>query len=105
VFNPKASSNKLRTTFHSRKALVKYVGELFPEAAERGSNASEIRGGREAALAQLDKIDPARYGRTRSNLEGAVTRLSPYLRHGVLSLAEVRDKALELSHAKVFSKR
>jgi deoxyribodipyrimidine photo-lyase len=96
----KPAPKDLRTKFRSRQSLVDYVSELFPEAAKRGSDVSEIKGGREAAIEQLDKIEPARYGRTRSNLEGAVTRLSPYLRHGVLSLAEVRDKALELSDAK-----
>ena len=36
-------------------------------------------------------MDPVRYGSTRNHLDGAVTRLSPYIRHGVLTLAEVRD--------------
>ena len=49
------------------------------------------RGGRRAAEARLAAIDPARYGATRNHLEGAVTRLSPYIRHGVLTLAEVRE--------------
>ncbi len=48
-------------------------------------------GGRRAAETRLAAIDPARYGATRNHLDGAVTRLSPYIRHGVLSLAEVRD--------------
>jgi deoxyribodipyrimidine photo-lyase len=48
-------------------------------------------GGRRAAEARLAAIDPARYGTTRNHLGGAVTRLSPYIRHGVLTLAEVRD--------------
>jgi len=48
-------------------------------------------GGRRAAAARLAAIDPARYGATRNHLAGAVTRLSPYIRHGVLTLAEVRD--------------
>ena len=52
------------------------------------------RGGRSAALAALADIDPVAYARTRNHLDGAVTRLSPYLRHGVLSLAEVRRAAL-----------
>jgi deoxyribodipyrimidine photo-lyase len=34
------------------------------------------------------------YGRDRSQLDGHVSRLSPYLRHGVLTLSEVRDAAL-----------
>ncbi|MFM9110363.1 MAG: FAD-binding domain-containing protein, partial [Prochlorococcaceae cyanobacterium] len=52
------------------------------------------RGGRRAAEARLAAIDPARYGASRNHLDGAVTRLSPYLRHGVLTLAEVRDTVL-----------
>lgn len=49
------------------------------------------RGGRRAAEARLALIDPARYGASRNHLDGAVTRLSPYIRHGVLTLAEVRE--------------
>jgi deoxyribodipyrimidine photo-lyase len=45
-------------------------------------------------LALLSQIDPLAYERSRNHLNGAVTRLSPYLRHGVLSLAEVRDAAV-----------
>ena len=52
------------------------------------------RGGRSAALAALAAVDPVAYARTRNHLDGAVTRLSPYLRHGVLTLAEVRRAAL-----------
>ena len=48
-------------------------------------------GGRRAAEQRLAAIDPARYGASRNHLDGAVTRLSPYIRHGVLTLAEVRD--------------
>jgi deoxyribodipyrimidine photo-lyase len=48
-------------------------------------------GGRRAADIRLAAIDPARYGASRNHLDGAVTRLSPYIRHGVLTLAEVRD--------------
>jgi deoxyribodipyrimidine photo-lyase len=52
------------------------------------------RGGRRAALARLADIDPVAYARTRNHVAGAVTSLSPWIRHGVLSLAEVRDAAL-----------
>ena len=53
--------------------------------------APRFPGGRAEALRRLAAIDPPRYGRTRNHLEGAVTQLSPYIRHGVLTLAEVRD--------------
>jgi deoxyribodipyrimidine photo-lyase len=44
---------------------------------------------RAAALARLAAIDWRAYGRTRNQLDGAVTRVSPYLTHGVLSVPEV----------------
>ena len=50
-----------------------------------------FRGGRRAAEERLAAIDPARYGASRNHLSGAVTRLSPWIRHGVLTLAEVRQ--------------
>jgi deoxyribodipyrimidine photo-lyase len=84
----------LRRDFASRDDLVTYLREQFPAAAQRGPDLSPIRGGRVAGLAALGRIDPVRYAATRNELDGAVTRLSPYIRHGVLSLAEVRDAAL-----------
>jgi deoxyribodipyrimidine photo-lyase len=42
-----------------------------------------------AAHARLDAVQPEAYARTRNALDGAVTRLSPYLTHGLLSLREV----------------
>ncbi len=56
---------------------------------------SPTRGGRVAALETLAKIQPEAYERSRNFLSGDVTRLSAYLRHGVLTLAEVRDYALQ----------
>jgi deoxyribodipyrimidine photo-lyase len=44
---------------------------------------------RQAALDRAEAIDPARYARTRNHLDGAVSRLSPYLTHGVVSVPEV----------------
>jgi deoxyribodipyrimidine photo-lyase len=82
----------------SRRQLVAAVATAFPEAARpAGFEAAErlwARGGREAAVDRLLSIDPAAYGRTRNHVDGAVTKLSPWLRHGVLALAEVRDMAL-----------
>ncbi|MEB3300978.1 MAG: FAD-binding domain-containing protein, partial [Cyanobacteriota bacterium] len=58
---------------------------------ESPPQALAARGGRRAAEARLARIDPASYGASRNHLDGAVTRLSPYIRHGVLTLAEVRE--------------
>jgi deoxyribodipyrimidine photo-lyase len=46
-------------------------------------------GGRAAAQARLAGVRPGAYARTRNALDGAVTRLSPYLTHGVLALPQV----------------
>jgi deoxyribodipyrimidine photo-lyase len=51
-------------------------------------------GGSRAASARLALIDPVAYARSRNHVAGAVTGLSPWIRHGVLGLAEVRDAAL-----------
>ena len=44
-----------------------------------------------AARARLAAVDPDAYARTRNALDGAVTRLSPYLTHGLLSLRNVYE--------------
>jgi Deoxyribodipyrimidine photolyase len=41
-----------------------------------------------AALSRLQAVRPSDYARTRNALDGAVTRLSPYLSHGLLSLPQ-----------------
>lgn len=51
-------------------------------------------GGSRAAFERLAAIDPVAYARSRNYVAGAVTGLSPWIRHGVLGLAEVRDAAL-----------
>ncbi len=84
----------MRREFSDRNELIVYLAKEFPNAAEVDSHVPETLGGWKAAERQLATMEPARYARTRNNLLGAVTRLSPYLRHGVLTLAEVRDHAL-----------
>ena len=79
----------LRIAFNTREDLEEYLRSQFPHASALDSGLSPLLGGREAALMRLAAIQPALYGRTRNHLDGAVTRLSPYLRHGVVSLAEV----------------
>ncbi|NWG21512.1 MAG: deoxyribodipyrimidine photo-lyase [Chloroflexi bacterium] len=84
----------MRREFADRDDLIAYVRREFPQAAARGVEVSPLRGGRRAAETLLQRLDPRRYAASRNYLDGAVTRLSPYIRHGVLSLAEARDAAL-----------
>ncbi len=44
---------------------------------------------RESALAKIDAVHLAQYERTRNALNGRVSRLSPYLTHGVTDVPEV----------------
>ena len=44
---------------------------------------------RQAALSRLADVRPAAYASSRNHLQGSVTRLSPYLTHGLMSLPEV----------------
>jgi len=86
----KLSTSALPQSLHGVPAA-----DLFPEVFARDPHHRGFaRGGRAAALEALKKLDPVIYGRDRSSLDGHVSRLSPYLRHGVLTLNEVRDAAL-----------
>jgi len=69
------------------------IAALVGEDAAADETVS-LKGGRRAAERALAAIDPVAYAASRNHLDGAVTRLSPYLRHGILSLDEVRNHAL-----------
>ena len=61
----------------------------------------------QAAQALLAAVRPSAYARTRNALDGAVTGLSPYITHGLLSLTDVltevdRLHALDVQHKLVF---
>lgn len=84
-----AGVRELRRTFASRADLDAYLASEFPHAE---GPLSPIEGGRRAAERQLQKLTVSRYAATRNFLSGAVSRLSPYVRHGVLSLTELLEK-------------
>ncbi len=60
-------------------------------APERGPRP----GGRTHALRELHGYDAGKYGKTRNYTDAPVSRLSPYLRHGMVSSPEVRDHLRE----------
>jgi len=62
---------------------------------------------RQAALARVSAVRPGDYARSRNAIGGAVTGLSPYITHGLLSLPEVlagvtAKHALDVQHKFVF---
>ncbi len=89
-------SDLLPTGFADRDALIAHVRALSPWAE---GEASTIIGGATAAQRRLQAIDPSRYAATRNFGDGKVSRLSPYLRHGVLGLNAVRNAALDTCEA------
>jgi len=84
---------RLPKAFADRDALVAHVEALAPWA--EGAR-SYIQGGHTKAERKLAAIEPTAYARTRNYGAGKVTRLSPYLQHGILSLNAVRNHALRL---------
>jgi len=73
------------TLLADRDARYQQIRELFPEV--EGADC-DWNGTREAALTALANVDAPAYARTRNHLDGNVSRLSPYFRHGVLTLNE-----------------
>jgi len=62
---------------------------------------------RQAALARVPAVSPGDYARSRNAIEGAVTGLSPYITHGLISLPEVlagviAKHPLDVQHKFVF---
>ncbi|MCS7071143.1 MAG: hypothetical protein NZM00_06530 [Anaerolinea sp.] len=85
----------LRRDFRDRDELVAYVRQQFPAAAAVDDHIAPTRGGRAEAERRLAGIRPKQYAATRNYLDGAVTRLSAFIRHGVFSLVEVRAHVLK----------
>lgn len=74
-----------------RNVIVRLLAGCFSGSPGRGV----VPGGRTEALRLLEAYDPSGYGRGRNHLDGPVSRLSPYLRHGMVSAVEVRDRLRE----------
>jgi len=81
-----------QTQFTDRQQLINYVAKLSGRSTEP---ASELWvGGSAHAQALMSSLDVVAYGRERNFLHGAVSRLSPYLRHGVLTPDELLEYVL-----------
>lgn len=79
------------------------TGALALSGAARGIGFPPTR---EAALERLATVDVDAYARRRNHLDGPVTRLSPYLTHGLLSTREaieaLRERGASLADKLVF---
>lgn len=79
-----------------RNERLRYMRLHFPEAAGPDLT-QEWSGGRVEALRRLHLADGQAYERSRNFLDGSVTHLSPYLRHGCLTLREAFDHVHQAS--------
>ena len=84
------SNNRKLTLPSDRSERLQYMKRLFPQAT--GSFLADAwLGGRQEALRRLNTTDIEAYSRNRNFLNGNVSKLSPYLRHGCLTLRETSD--------------
>lgn len=79
--------------FASREELVDHVALITPAIAR--AEPSPIVGSQRSLKERMDALDPAAYGRSRNFLDGKVSRLSGFIRHGMISLNQVRNLALD----------
>jgi len=70
-----------------RATRLQQISAYFPHASGNDLDTA-WQGGRSTALQRLRDVNAEDYARSRNHLAGAVTGLSPYLRHGCLSLPE-----------------
>ncbi|MBP1466698.1 hypothetical protein EYB53_013360 [Candidatus Chloroploca sp. M-50] len=83
---------RLQTDHPTRAEHAAYLAEALAGLYEGPAEPAATPGGRRAALRRLSSFDPRDYARTRNDVvRRGVSLLSPYLRHGILGLAEVRD--------------
>lgn len=79
----------LITQFSDRQALIHYVQNLTHAA---DATSSPQLGGQRAAQPLIVQLDLEAYSKDRNFLSGHVSRLSPYIRHGIVSVAELSDQ-------------
>ncbi len=84
-----ANSYKLTLPI-DRAERLQYMRRMFPQATGTFLN-DKWHGGRGEAIKRLNSIDIKAYNRNRNFLNGAVSHLSPYFRHGCLTLKEASD--------------
>ena len=73
-----------------RTERLQYIRRMFPQAIGTPLG-DEWHGGRQEAQKRIHTIDVEAYARNRNFLNGSVSKLSPYFRHGCITLKEASD--------------
>ena len=84
-------------SFDDREAISAHIRQLCDYLDPNDTSISDMRGHMTEALSKLAVIEPELYGQTRNYIDGKVTRLSAYIRHGLLHLNDIRDKAVAMN--------
>ncbi len=77
--------------FDEKQKKREILSDRLRDCTVNPDKSSSMAGGRREGLARLLAFDPTHYGRTRNFTDSPVSFLSPYLRHGMISVVEVRD--------------
>jgi len=83
--------------FEDRSAITAHIRALCGYLPAQDQSISDMRGQRAQALGRLAQIDPELYAKTRNHIGGKVTHLSAYIRHGLINLSDIRNKAMDMS--------
>ncbi len=73
-----------------RSERLQYIRRMFPQAIGTQLG-DDWQGGRQEAQKRIHTIDVEAYARNRHFLNGSVSRLSAYFRHGCITLKEAAD--------------
>jgi deoxyribodipyrimidine photo-lyase len=82
---------KLDAVKRSREEMRAHLAAALRGLYDGAAAVSPIEGGAEAARQRLENFDARRYDSRNHVTRGQVSRLSPYIRHGVVTLREARD--------------
>ena len=73
-----------------RSERLQYIRRMFPQATGTALG-DDWRGGRQEAQKRINTLDVVAYSRNRNYANGSVSKLSPYFRHGCITLKEASD--------------
>ena len=86
---------QLPSNFDNREALTALIAETFDPVLMQGHRQPSPIHGQVLSEAELaESIQPARYARTRNFYDGAVSRLSPFVRQGIVDRKTLASIAL-----------
>ena len=86
---------QLPSKFENREALTALIAETFESVLIKGHRQpSPIHGQTLSETELAECIQPARYARTRNFYDGAVSRLSPFVRQGIVDRKTLASIAL-----------